>query len=341
MTSPSAFRKSPRLSGNPKTMTAINRLTTSARNLTTTAVGAALGLAFTAALAFAPLQAIAQVPAASAGAASAQAPGRGPGLWVISDADSTIYLFGTVHMLRPNTAWGSASVDAAFNSADTIWFEISNPDDTAAIMPLIQQYGISPATPLSSLLTPAEFAELDVAAQTMGATAAQLDPLRPWFAALSLAMAPILAAGYDPESGVEMKLKARAEAAGKPIRGLETIDQQVRILATLPEDIQLQFLRATLKDMKEGAGPLDALVEAWASGDVEGLDRLAVAEMKDETPHIHDVLLVKRNVDWADQIQGLLAGSGTAFIAVGAAHLAGEDSVQAILERRGVISVRQ
>lgn len=322
-------------------MSAIKRLTISARNLTTTAVGAALGLAFTAAITFAPVEAFAQAPAASVSATVAPATGQGPGLWVISDADSTIYLFGTVHILRPDTAWGSAKVDAAFDSADTIWFEISNPDDQAAIMPLIQQYGISPATPLSSLLTAEEFAELDVAAQSLGATAAQLDPLRPWFAALSLAMAPILAAGYDPQSGVEVKLKARAEAGGKPIRGLETIDQQVRILATLPEDIQLEFLRATLKDMKEGAGPLDEMVAAWATGDVEGLDRIAVSVMKDETPHIHDVLLVRRNVDWANQIEGLLAGSGTAFIAVGAAHLAGEDSVQAILSQRGVTSVRQ
>jgi uncharacterized protein YbaP (TraB family) len=103
-------------------------------------------------------------------------------------------------------------VDAAFDSADRVILEISNPDDQAAIQPLIQQYGISPARPLSSLLTPAEIAQLDAAAGTIGATAAQLDPLRPWLVGLSLSIAPLVKAGYDPQSGVELILKARAEA---------------------------------------------------------------------------------------------------------------------------------
>ena len=81
---------------------------------------------------------------------------------------------------------------------------------------------------------------------------------------------------------------------------------------------------------------LDTMVSAWAQGDVATLDRVAVQEMKSDSPELYKVLLVERNTDWANQIQTLLQGSGTAFIAVGAAHLAGEDSVQAILKSRGV-----
>jgi len=327
-------------------MTMTLRLKTRTAALCRTALGAVLGLGLAGAVAFQPAQAFAQaVEAAPAPAAVARAvpraEGAGPALWVIRDADSTLYLFGTVHVLRPTTAWGSARVDAAFDSADQIWFEISNPDDQAAVMPLIQQYGISPDRPLSSLLTADEMTALNAAAIGAGMTAAQLDPLRPWLASLTLALAPLTRAGYDPASGVELVLKARAEAAGKPILAFETIDQQIGLLAGLPEADQLAFLRSTLESYENATTELDQLVDAWATGDVAGIERLGVTEMRDESQAMYDALLVRRNTDWADQIQTMLAGSGTAFIAVGAAHLAGDDSVQEILEDRGVMATRE
>lgn len=320
------------------------RLKTRAVCLARTALGAVLGLGLAGAVVFQPAQAFAQtVEAAPAAAARVvpQADGAGPALWVIRDADSTLYLFGAVHVLRPTTAWGSAKVDAAFASADDIWFEISNPDDQAAIIPLIQQHGISPDRPLSSLLTVDELAALDAAASGAGLTAAQMDPFRPWLAGLTLSVAPLVKAGYDPRSGVELILKARADAAGKPVHGFETIDKQIGILAGMSEADQLAFLRSTLEAYDDATVELDQMVGAWAAGDVATLERVAVDEMRDESPAVYQALLVQRNTDWAGQIQTLLAGSGTAFIAVGAAHLAGDDSVQEILADRGVAVTRE
>jgi len=314
-------------------MTFTAHLKSSVSTLLRGAIGVAGGVALFAAIAGAPADALAQT---AAPAAPAPIQGEGPALWVVKDADSTLYLFGSVHVLRPTTGWASPRVEAAFDSASDIWFEISNPDDQAAIMPLIQQHGLSPETPLSSRLTPQENAELDAAAQAMGASAAQLQPMKPWLAALSLSVAPLIKAGYDPKSGVELVLKARAEAAGKPIHGFETIDKQIGILAGLPDDVQLVFLRETLKDYENAATKLDEMVEAWARGDVATLDRVTIKEMKEASPALYQSVLVDRNTDWANQIQTLLEGSGTAFIAVGAAHLTGDDSVQAILQKRGV-----
>ena len=314
-------------------MTFTDRLLSSVSSLARGAVGVAGGLALFVAIAGVPADAQAQT---AAPAAPAPIQGEGPALWVVKDADSTLYLFGSVHVLRPTTGWASPRVEAAFDSASDIWFEISNPDDQAAIMPLIQQHGLSPETPLSSRLTPQENAELDAAAQAMGASAAQLQPMKPWLAALSLSVAPLIKAGYDPKSGVELVLKARAEAAGKPIHGFETIDKQIGILAGLPDDVQLAFLRETLKDYENAATKLDEMVEAWARGDVAKLDRVTIKEMKDASPALYQAVLVDRNTDWANKIQTLLEGSGTAFIAVGAAHLTGDDSVQAILQKRGM-----
>ncbi|MDO9589300.1 MAG: TraB/GumN family protein [Brevundimonas sp.] len=310
------------------------------------ALAGALGLVLAAAWAFQPVQAIAQaVEAAPAPAAAARvvprAEGAGPALWVVRDADSTLYLFGTVHVLRPTTAWGSARVDAAFDSADEVWFEISNPDDQAALIPLIRQHGVSPDRQLSHLISTGQLTLLDNAARSIGSNAVQMDIYRPWLAALTLSVAPMVEAGYDPQSGVELVLKARADRAGKPVHGFETIDKQVRILAGLSETEQLAFLASTLESYQEATIELERMVGAWAAGDVATMEAVGVEEMRRGSPALYQALLVQRNIDWAGQIQTLLEGSGSAFIAVGAAHLAGEDSVQRILQDRGVTVTRE
>jgi uncharacterized protein YbaP (TraB family) len=207
-------------------------------------------------------------------------------------------------------------------------------------MPLIQAKGVSPDRPLSSLLTAEEMADLDAAARTVGATAAQLDPLRPWLASLQLALASIAKAGYVPANGGDQILHARAAATGKPIRGFETAPQQIGFIADMSEDAQLAMLRSGLKEFDQADAVLGRMVTAWSTGDVDGLDVLIGQEMKAESPEMYAVMLTGRNDNWADQIQTLLAGSGTAFISVGAGHLAGEDSLQAKLAQRGVTATR-
>ncbi|WP_296172534.1 TraB/GumN family protein [uncultured Brevundimonas sp.] len=306
----------------------IARLTACVRS--TLAVGAALS-----ALLLAP-STMAQATAAAPVAVTAAPAGSGPGLWVVRDADSTIYLFGTVHVLKPETPWGTARVDQAFASADEYWFEIADLADQTGVMPVIQAKGVSPDRPLSSLLTAEEMTELDAAARTVGATAAQLDPLRPWLASLQLALASIQKAGYVAANGGDQILHARAAATGKPIKGFETAPQQIGFIADMSEDAQLAMLRSGLKEFDTAEVVLGQMVTAWSTGDVEGLDALIGQEMKAESPEMYAVMLTQRNTNWADQIQTLLAGSGTAFISVGAGHLAGSDSLQAQLEQRGV-----
>lgn len=258
-----------------------------------------------------------------------------PALWVVRDKDSTIYLLGTVHVLKPDTVWRSPAIDAALAEADELWIEVEA-DDPAAMQPLVARYGLDPANPLSSKLTPEQKARLDAAAAGMGASGAALEPLRPWLAGLTLSVGPLVKAGYDPASGVETKLKAAARAAGKPIRTLETLDQQIGFFADLPPAVELAFLLSALDEMDTGPATLDALVAAWSAGDQEALNALMVSEMAADYPELYQALLVDRNKDWAGQIQTLLAGKGVTVIAVGAAHLVGDDSVQVQLLARDI-----
>lgn len=297
------------------------------------ALGVALGLGLCmGVVGAAPALARAAAPVA----VTAPAEGTGPRLWVIRDEDSTLYLFGTVHILKPDTAWESDRVTQAFDSAAEIWFEAPNLDDQAAAIPLVQRHGFDPSRPLSSVLSAEDFASFDAAARSIGGSGAAFDAMRPWMAAMTLSLAAVQKAGYQPQTGVEMVLLNRARAAGKPVRGFETMDQQLRMLADMSDEAQLAFLKAAIKDFDDATRQLDGMVEAWRMGDMEALDALVGQELKGQSIEVYEAILSRRNLDWANQIQTMLEGSGTAFIAVGGGHLAGEDSVQAILERRGV-----
>ncbi len=278
-------------------------------------------------------QAVAPEPA-PVGAYAAE--GSGAALWVVRDDDSTVYLFGTFHALKPDVAWRTQAVDRAFAEADEYWFEIADLTDMTGALPIIQAKGLSPDRPLSSLLTAEEIASLDQAARSVGTSAAQLEPMRPWLASLTLAVATITHAGYRPEHGGDQVLHAMAETTGHPIKGLETMAQQVGFLADLDEAEQLQGLRAGLAEFEKGTALLDQMVTAWSTADLHRLDQLASDDLRQDSPVLYEVLFTRRNQNWAQQVEGVLAGSGTQFIAVGAGHLTGPDSLQVQLEKRGI-----
>jgi hypothetical protein len=260
---------------------------------------------------------------------------------VIRDADSTVYLFGTLHLLRPGAAWGSDKVDVAFDSASEVWFEVVNPDDQAVLMTAIQRDGMSPGNPLSSRLTADEKVRLDAAVQSIGMQPAQVDPMRPWFAAMIIGVTPLTAAGYDPAAGVELNLRSRALAAGKTLRGFETLDQQMTGLASMSEAGELTYLRHYLARYDNAAAEMDRAATGWMAGDLEAIAFYGRDNGRGISDEAHETFLAARNADWATQIETLLAGSGTAFIAVGAAHLVGEDSVQSLLAEKGIHTVLQ
>lgn len=263
-----------------------------------------------------------------------------PALWLVQDADTTLYLFGTIHFMRREVDWRTARVAEALQASDALVLEVSDPDDQAAVAPLIQQYGMSPARPLSSLLSPEDLVRLDTAARTMGASASQMDPLRPWLAGVMLSSALPARGGFEAGSGVDVQLRAEAARTTKLIRGLETPADQVRMLAGFSEEGQIAFLRNTVDTFGDAPVELGQLAEAWTRGDVESIGAITLAPMKARTPIVYETTIVARNRRWAEQIATMLDAPGTTFIAVGALHLAGEDSVQVILHEAGIEAER-
>jgi uncharacterized protein len=265
-----------------------------------------------------------------------------PALWVVKDADTTIYLFGTVHLLPNDTAWHYPAVDRAVADSQRLYIELTD-DDQANMMALVLRYGVDVAHPLSSLLDPSERLRLTMAANKAGVPGGvqALNVMRPWLAALTLATAPLLKAGLDPEHGVDKQLKAQMAGAGKQVLGLETAEQQIRFLADMPQSVELAFLRSSIRDADKGTIELTELIDAWKNGDVAAIARLEDGDLRQTEPKLYQRLLVQRNGAWAKKIAAMLQQPGTIFIAVGAAHLAGPDSVQMQLHKLGVDAVRQ
>lgn len=266
-----------------------------------------------------------------------------PALWVLKDADTTIYLFGTVHLLPNDAGWRYPALDRALSESNTLYIEIID-DNQANMTALVLRHGMDITHPLNTLLNHSDMLRLGNAANKAGVPGGMqtLNMMRPWLAALTIATAPLLKAGLDPEHGVDTQLKSQMASAGKRVLGLETAEQQIRFLADMPQSVQLALLRSTLRDFNRASIQLTELIDAWKAGDVATIARLADEEMRQKEPMLYQRLLVQRNQSWAATIGDLLRHQhGTIFIAVGAAHLAGPDSVQAQLRKLGIKTDRQ
>ena len=264
-----------------------------------------------------------------------------PALWKVQGSKATIYLFGTVHVLKPAVVWRSPRIDGAIKASDALWLEIPDGDDQAVMQGLIVKYGIDPGHPLSTKLDAATKAKFAAFLAPLGVPAAQMEPLRPWVAGIAVSTLPLLKAGYDPKSGVEQVVKAQMQAAGKPVQGFETAEQQIRYLADVPPATELEFFKSSLSDGEKAVPMIDDLVAAWNAGDEVKLEALLNSDMRDTYPDLYKRLIVERNLRFADKIAELSKGQGVLFVAVGAGHLVGADSVQADLAKRGITAVRQ
>ncbi|MEO1329868.1 MAG: TraB/GumN family protein [Pseudomonadota bacterium] len=274
----------------------------------------------------------APTPGAVAREAAAAAPPPGVALWRVTDEDSVLWLLGSVHLLDPELEWRRPAIDRAIAGAERAYFE--TPTDLAAqaqAVFLIARLGAQPpGRSLNDQLSDDGKAALENAALELGFDLAQMDRQRPWLAMLQIVTLSFRKMGLDVEAGVENVILPELLRAKKEIRYLETIEQQLRFLADLPEPTQLNALELTLAQRDEEAAQLDALIAAWRNGDVDALEEIN-AQSYEDAPALSEVLLTRRNRAWIDPLLKELAGSGETLVVVGAAHLVGEDGVPALL----------
>lgn len=263
-----------------------------------------------------------------------------PALWVVRDADTTIYLFGTVHLLRPGLSWFDEAVKEAFDASDELKIEAIIPTDASALQQTATAAGSYPAgTTLTSRMSPEQLTSYQAGLQRFGIPAAALDGYEPWFVSLSLSQGLYAAMGMTPGSGAETTLTAAAAAAGKPVSAFETAEEQIGFLDGTPENEQIGGLVMFFERAGEMRGMVDRLLTSWTEGKPEDT-AVIMNEGMENSPESIRILLTDRNRRWADTLKARMDQPGTVFVAVGAGHLAGDNSVQTFLAERGLMAER-
>jgi uncharacterized protein YbaP (TraB family) len=252
-----------------------------------------------------------------------------PALWVVRDADTTIYLFGTVHMLPAKLDWFRGPIRRAFDRSDALVTELVLPPDTE-LQALIRRLGGS-ATPLPTRIGAAETARLSKALTSIGLDPHLLDQDKPWLAGVKLSVLPLQRLGYSDDAGPETVLAA----TGKPHLGLESAEDQFGAFDRLSDPAQRRFLANAIDAVPGAQRAMEATIDAWARGDIAALARLTEAETG-TTSELETALVHRRNARWAEWIAARMRRPGTVFVAVGAGHLAGSDSLQVALTRHGL-----
>jgi uncharacterized protein len=283
-------------------------------------------------------QTTAPPPVATASVSTPQ--GDAPALWRVCDEDTTIWLFGTIHVLPDGFAWRNATIDAAIEASDALILETTSGDGESDAALLLMRLGVSSdLPPIGERVDPELLPQLASMIARGPFPESFLNGLETWAASLMLVGVTLNDLGLDSNNGVEDQLELVFQLANKPISGLETPAQQLGFFDSLPEEAQRYFLSSVIDTPEDIRAEFDAMLEAWRSGDEAEIARTFDDELVLSEP-LRQTLLTRRNANWATWIRERLDEPGTIFMAVGAGHLAGDDSVQDFLQVAGIEVVR-
>jgi len=281
--------------------------------------------------------------ATSPAAAALPGPTGAPLLWRVQNRQATVYLFGSIHVLKPGTDWMDKRLFQAFDSADAAWFEVPDLDKLPHFQPRAEK-ATAGGQVLTAGLDTAEKQQLETLLNRYGTTTAEQAHMRPVVMASMIAQLDLQGGAFSVDSGVDMTLFHRARALKHKTGGFEDVKTHYGYLHALGEgsaDGTVALKRALAAHFGTGdpTDSLDGTAKAWAAGDERTLDAQLKAQ-RARDPKFYDLLLVKRNALWMPQLETLLKGKGTTFVVAGVDHFIGPDSVVAQLKARGYVVTR-
>lgn len=258
-----------------------------------------------------------------------------PAMWVVRDADTEIVLLGTIHVLPDGVDWRRGAIAEVIDRADTLVLEVADIADAQRQAARFLAIGRASGLPPIVDRVPQQRGELARIAGDTGPPLATLDGMKTWAAALALGGGLLRDVGAKRENGVDAVLARQFSAAGKPVTGLETADQQFALFDGLTETDQRTLLTITIAEGKNPQRQFGRLLAAWSKGDTDAIAARFNGHLRLATP-LADALIDRRNAAWADWIARRMDVPGRVLIAVGAGHLAGEGSVQGRLQEKGL-----
>ena len=270
-------------------------------------------------------------------AAPVLADGHPVTMWRIDGATNSVYLLGSIHLLREHDHPLPTVIDTAYEDAEVLVMELDMDDlDPVYTQAAFNRAGVlRDDRTLKDLMGDELYAEAERAARAVDIPIELLAQSEPWLAAMTVELMALYRIGFNPMYGVEMTMTTRATRDGKPIEGLETVDEQLSFLDGLPLDVQNEMLLQTLRESAGLREQIDELILAWRHGDIATLDDGLLESIAEES-ELHDVLIVQRNRRWVDAILEWLDDEQDYLVIVGALHLVGDDGVPALLEQRGI-----
>ncbi len=256
--------------------------------------------------------------------------------WEVTGRHNTLYLLGSVHLLHNTDRALPAVTEAAYLDAETVVEEV---DLFAATADLAGGPGLALQTlpagkTLAGVLGPELHARLQKDAAALHIDTDFLTSMQPWYVAMLLTQTRLLQQGFSPTDGVDYQIAERARSDRKPLRGLETVAEQLSLFANLPLEDQRDFLLAALDEPDAGKELAD-ITAAWRRGDLSLLESL-LRQGAEESPAFFKTLTTDRNLRWLPQLEKMLADPVNDYLVVtGALHMVGSDGLVALLRKQG------
>ena len=257
-------------------------------------------------------------------------------LWQVGRGDKSIFLLGSIHFLRPENYPLNQAILTAFDASKRLVLEIdlNRASAEASQRVILEKATYRDGTNLAQNVAAETYEMASRRATELGLDMRILNPMKPWFAALTMVAINLQRMGLDPKLGVDRHLAERAKNSGKPTSGLETLESQLGIFDQLSKREQELMLRETVEELERLNSDVNEIVQSWLKGDESRLTRLLLRGMQ-EYPDLYEKILVERNRRWLAEIEKLVQQGSGAMVVVGAAHLLGKDSVVEMLKARG------
>jgi uncharacterized protein YbaP (TraB family) len=282
--------------------------------------------------------------ALSCAAFSAAVGADGPlhALWELHGKHNTVYILGSIHVLRPSDYPLSPAVLNAYRNAKSIFMEVNLAEIDSQHMQteLLASARLPEGQTLLSIMGDHRYKRAQTLAQEVGIDLGIFDAFAPWFAAEAISQLQLQQLGFQPKSGVEMFFLERARSDGKSVAGLETVHDQIALFDALSMDQQADYLVSSLEEAHDLPKDVDAMVRAWVSGDTQWFADQLKSEIGRD-PVLYQSVLVARNRKWIPKIEALLNDDRNYLVIVGTGHLVGQDSVIELLKKDGIVAAQR
>ena len=263
-------------------------------------------------------------------------------LWELHGKHNTVYLLGSIHVLRPSDYPLAPVVLDAYTHAGSLFMEVNleeiNSEQVQAEM--LASATLPDGKTLPDVLGRQRYERAAALAHEIGVELSKFDQFAPWFAAEAISELQLTQLGFQPENGVEMYFLDRARSDGKSVDGLETVHDQISVFQNMSLDAQAEYLLSSLEQAHDLPKEVDSMVRAWKRGDTLWFE----SELQSDLGHDSDLyqsVLVARNRKWVPKIEALLNGDKNYLVIVGTGHLAGQGSVVDLLKKDGIVATQR